>query len=189
MGELEEEKRARQITIMSRQQVNEENNVDEVPISKSQVKRELQELYELGKQLSQLPEKQLATIPISEKLSDAIAAARHMKLAALKRQLKFIGGLMKDEDELKIRQALEKAKKPHKDEVNQFHEIEQWRDKLLQGDQDLINDLAKKFKDFERQRVRQLIRNARKEQKNNKPPKSSRLLFKYLTELKETHGD
>jgi len=163
--------------------IQEIDDYEELPISKSQIKRELQELHALGKQLSQLPEKQLTTIPISDKLREAIAASRKMKLAALKRQLKFIGGLMQDEDEALILAALEKAKKPHRDEVNQFHEIEQWRDHLLQGDQELMNELANKFESFDRQRVGQLIRNAKKEEANNKPPKSSRLLFKYLSEL------
>ncbi|MBL1143180.1 MAG: DUF615 domain-containing protein [Proteobacteria bacterium] len=154
--------------------------------SKSQIKRELNELHMLGKHLVRLPDKQLCQIPVSEKLKEAIVAAKKMKLTALKRQLKFIGGLMQEEDEELIRSTLEELKKPHKQEVNQFHEVEQWRDHLLQGDQDLINDLSEKFKNFERQRVSQLIRNAKKEQTNNKPPKSARLLFKYLTELQSS---
>lgn len=159
---------------------------EELGKSKSQIKRELLELHALGKQLTELPDKHLISIPISDRLREAIVAAKKMKLAALKRQLKFIGSLMQDEDEGLIRSALEKAKKPHKEEVEQFHEIEQWRDHLLQGDQDLINDLANKFENFERQHVNQLIRNAKKEHEKNKPPKSSRLLFKYLVELQKS---
>jgi ribosome-associated protein len=151
--------------------------------SKSQVKRELHALHDLGKQLSELPDAHLNHVPLSDKIREAITAAKKMKLTALKRQLKFIGGLMQEEDEVAIRTALEKLRKPHKQEVEQFHEVEQWRDLLLQGDQALFNDLAEKFEDFERQRVNQLIRNAKKEQANNKPPKSARLLFKYLAEL------
>ncbi len=154
--------------------------------SKSQVKRELLSLQALGKQLVSLPEKHLIHIPVSEKLREAIMAAKSMKKIALSRQLKFIGGLMKDEDEVAIRSALEKTHKPHKEEVEQFHEVEQWRDYLLQGDQDLLNELANKFESFERQHVNQLIRNAKKELANNKPPKSSRLLFKYLAELQNS---
>lgn len=154
--------------------------------SKSQVKRELQELQVLGKQLVTLPEKHLVHIPVSDKLREAVIAARSMKKIALSRQLKFIGSLMKDEDEALIRTALQKTHKPHKEEVEQFHEVEQWRDYLLRGDQDLLNDLANRFENFERQHVNQLIRNAKKEQANNKPPKSSRLLFKYLAELQNS---
>jgi ribosome-associated protein len=151
--------------------------------SKSQVKREMHALHDLGKALVELPDSHMEQVPVSDKTREAITAAKKMKLAALKRQLKFIGGLMQEEDEVAVRAALEEIRKPHQKEVEQFHEVEQWRDLLLQGDQALFNDLANKFESFERQRVNQLIRNAKKEQANNKPPKSSRLLFKYLVEL------
>jgi ribosome-associated protein len=153
--------------------------------SKSQIKRDLHELKVLGKQLVGLPGKQLINIPLSGKLRNAIISAKSMKHGALSRQLKFIGSLMKNEDDISIHQALEKSQQPHKDEVNEFHEIEQWRDNLLQGDQTLLDELAENFENFERQHVGQLIRNAKKEQKLNKPPKSSRLLFKYLAELQD----
>jgi ribosome-associated protein len=90
---------------------------------------------------------------------------------------------MPKEDETSIRTMLHKLQQPHKDEVKVFHEIEKWRDELLYGDQELLNELVIKFENFDRQHVRQLIRNAKKEQEKNKPPKSARLLFKYLTEM------
>ncbi len=157
---------------------------EELGKSKSQVKRELLELQALGKQLVSLPEKHLVNIPVSDKLREAVIAAKSMKKIALSRQLKFIGSLMKDEDEELVRSALGKTHQPHKDEANEFHEVEQWRDHLLQDNQDLLNELAEKFENFERQHVNQLIRNAKREQAQNKSPKSARLLFKYLAELK-----
>jgi ribosome-associated protein len=160
-----------------------EQDFEDLPKSKSQVKRDLHELKVLGKQLVGLSDKHLINIPVSNKLKNAIIAARSMSHGALARQLKFIGNLMKDEDETSIRFALEKSQQPHKDEVNEFHELEQWRDDLIQGDQVLLDALVEKFENFERQYVGQLIRNAKKEQKLNKPPKSARLLFKYLSEL------
>ncbi len=159
------------------------DDYEEFGKSKSQVKRELQGLHDLGKQFVELPDAHFLQVPVSDKLREAVIAAKKMKLAALKRQLKFIAGLMQEEDEVAMRTALEKLRKPHKREVEQFHEVEQWRDSLLEGNQELINELANKFENFERQRVTQLIRNAKKEQANNKPPKSARLLFKYLSEL------
>lgn len=93
---------------------------------------------------------------------------------------------MPKEDEASIRKALNKIQQPHKDEVNAFHEVEQWRNQLLLGDQVLLNALVNKFVNFDRQHIRQLIRNAKKEQDQNKPPKSARLLFKYLTEMQGT---
>ena len=159
------------------------DDYEEFGKSKSQVKRELQELHDLGKQLVELPDAHFLQVPVSDKLREAVTAAKKMKLAALKRQLKFVSGLMQKEDEVAIRTALEKLRKPHKQKVEQFHEVEQWRDSLLEGNQELISELADKFENFERQHVNQLIRNAKKEQTNNKAPKSARLLFKYLSEL------
>lgn len=166
-----------------------EQEFDELPKSKSQIKRELQELQELGKKLVELPDKQLINVPISDKLRDAILAAKTMKHGALSRQFKYIGNLMPNEDDASIRKALDKLQNPHQDTVNVFHVLEEWRDRLLQSDQALLDELALKFDEFERQYVGQLIRNAKKEQTLNKPPKSARLLFKYLSELQQSSGD
>ena len=156
---------------------------EDLPKSKSQFKREMHELQALGKQLVELSPRQLIDIPISDKLRDTIVAARSLKHGAIRRQLKYIGSLMPKEDEASIRTMLHKLQQPHKDEAKAFHQLEQWRDQLLLGDQDLINERANKFVNFDRQHIRQLIRNAKKEQEMNKPPKSARLLFKYLTEM------
>lgn len=161
-----------------------EQDYEEPPKSKSQIKREMHELQVLGKKLVELPDKQLGHVPISDKLREAIISAKSMKLTALKRQVKYIGGLMPDEDSEAIRSALEKLKQPHRKEVEAFHEVEQWRDRLLQGDDMLLDELVNKYENLERQRVCQLIRNAKKEQILHKPPKSARLLFKYLTDIK-----
>ncbi len=164
-------------------QDSEEQDVEERPKSKSQIKREMHELQVLGKQLVELPPKQLVNIPISDKLRDAIISARFLKRGAIRRQLQYIGSLMPKEDETSIRTMLHKLQQPHKGEVKVFHEVEQWRDELLHGDQALLDELTNRFINFDRQHVRQLIRNAKKEQEKNKPPKSARLLFKYLTEM------
>ncbi len=156
---------------------------EDLPKSKSQIKREMHELLALGKQLVELPTKQLVDIPLSEKIRDTIVAAKTLKHGAIRRQLQYIGRLMQKEDEESIRTMLHKLQQPHKDEVRAFHQLEQWRDQLLLGEQDLLNELAIKFENFDRQHVRQLIRNAKKEQELNKPPKSARILFKYLTEM------
>ena len=90
---------------------------------------------------------------------------------------------MPKEDEASIRTALNELQQPHIEEVDAFHEVERWRDQLLRDDYDLLDELVNRFVNVDRQHVRQLIRNARKEQKQNKPPKSARLLFKYLIDI------
>jgi len=153
--------------------------------SKSQVKRDLLALQMLGRELVELSSKALDKIPISASFHASILDAKQMKRVALKRQLKHIGGLMRDEDTEAIRMALVKLRQPHKQDVKVLHEAEAWRDGLLAGDDGLLNELGQRFVEFDHQHVRQLIRNAKKEQVLNKPPKSARSLFRHLKELSQ----
>ena len=154
--------------------------------SKSQVKREMQALRDLGKELVDLPAAELAKFELSESLLDAIALAQHSKREALRRQLQHIGKLLRDEDETAIRRTMVQISQPKKDEIKAFHELEQWRDRLITGDDEVINRLISRFPDADRQHLRQLVRNARRERKMEKPPKYSRLLFQYLKQLQNT---
>ena len=152
-------------------------------ISKSQVKREMQALRDLGKELVDLPMVSLNKFDISESLRDSIILAHSLKREALRRQLQHIGKLLREEDDAAIQQLLSQISQPQRDEVKAFHEIEQWRDKLLDGDDDVITQLLSRFQDADRHHLRQLVRNARKERQQEKPPKSARLLFQYLKDL------
>ena len=161
-------------------------NIDELIKSKSQIKREMQALRDLGKQLVDLPVAELNKIDLPEPLYDAIILAHGIKREALRRQLQHIGKLLREVDAAEIEQKLRHISQPQRDEVKIFHEIEQWRDRLISGNDELINQFVGRFPDADRQQLRTLVRNARKESQHNKPPKSSRLLFRYLKELKET---
>ena len=151
--------------------------------SKSQIKRELLALQALGRELLGLSGKQLEQVPVSDALREAVLAARQMKKGALKRQVQYVGALMRSEDAEAIRQALAALRQPHREAVQAFHEIEGWRDALLAGDTDLLEELCRRFPDLDRQHVSQLLRNAGKEQAANRPPRSARALFRYLQEL------
>jgi ribosome-associated protein len=151
--------------------------------SKSQIKRELLALQELGRELLDLSGKNLYQVPVSVALREAVLAAKHFKKEALRRQLQLIGALMRDEDAEAIRQALATLRQPLQREVQVFHEIESWRDALLAGDAGLLEKLCHRYPDIDRQHVRRLVRNAGKEQKLNKPPRAARDLFRYLKEL------
>lgn len=149
-------------------------------ISKSQIKRELLALKELGKDLLKLPVKDLDKLDLSERLYDALIKAQDMVKGALKRQIGTIGGLMVHEDHESIKLKMDQIKQTHNGQVKEFHQLEQWRDELLAGDKDVMTVLRNQFDDFDMQHVRQLVRNANKESTQNKAPKSARLLFKYL---------
>jgi ribosome-associated protein len=153
--------------------------------NKSQDKREMLSLRLLGERLVALGHAELETMPLTAPLRTAVNAAKKFKRSALKRQYKYIEGLIRDLDADAIRQALDEADRPHREEVRAHHEVEQWRDGLLAGDDGLLDDLVNRFEQVDRQRIRQWVRNAKKEQDLNKPPKSARLLFKYLTELQQ----
>lgn len=161
-----------------------EDELQDVTVSKSQVKRELDALRKLGEQLVQLPPSQLDTLVLSERIREAIKAARSFKRKALKRQLGLIGGLMREEDIDEIRLGLDRLKAPQQKAVAAMHDAEAWRDRLLDGDLSLIDELALQFDVLDRQYIRQLVRNAGKEKLHNKPPKSARALYKYLHDLR-----
>jgi ribosome-associated protein len=151
--------------------------------SKTRIKREVLELKDLGKQLAELPEKTLQKLPLSESLLNAISDAKRFSRGALQRQLRYIAGLMPNEDVDAIRKALDELRQPHYRQVREFQQLEQWRDRLLAGDEEAMNEIARRFPSADRQHARQLVRNALRERAQNKPPKSARALFQYLSEL------
>lgn len=155
--------------------------------NKTALKREMKALHDLGRQLVELAPSKLEEVPLSERIFDAITLAKKLKKAALQRQLRYISGIISEEDVDEIQTHLKKLAQPHLEEVEAFHEIEQWRDNLIAGDNNLLNELVNTI-NADRQHLRQLIRNASKEALQDKPPKASRILFKYLTELKEINN-
>lgn len=141
-------------------------------------------LNELGKELLTLSDGQLKKIPLSNTMREALADARRFSRGALQRQLRRIASLMQAEDVDAIQQELARQKQPDKQQTAELHQLEQWRDRLVGGDERLLTELIEQFPNIDRQRIRQLARNAQLEIKRSKPPKSSRALFRYLAELK-----
>ena len=158
---------------------------EEFVISKSSIKRDLQALRDLGKELVDQPPAVLKKLPISEDLLSNLLQAKKFSKKALKRQLQHIGVIIREEDSETIRKALDRIYKPKKEDVKAFHKIEKWRDGLIAGEDGLLNEITGRFENINHQHLNQLIRNAKKEKGMNKPPKASRALFQYLQELKE----
>jgi ribosome-associated protein len=152
--------------------------------SKSQIKREMQALRDLGQRLVEMPAARLEKVPMSESLREAVIEAKRLKREALRRKLQHIGVLMRAEESEVILKTLERLDQPHREEVKALHEIEQWRDELIAGDTDRLTDLVNRYENADRQYLRQLVRNAQKEREQNRSPKSARALFQYLSELR-----
>lgn len=152
--------------------------------SKSQRKREMLALQALGEQLTGLSVDQINTIEMAEDLREAVLFAKTMKKnESLRRQMQYIGTLMRDVDSEPIRKALDEIGKGRRHDAHAFRKIEQLRDGLIDGGDRLLEDIFKEFPEVDRQRLRRLVLNARKEKLDSKPPKSSRALFRYLREL------
>lgn len=149
--------------------------------SKSQLKREMEARRNLGKALVALSAARLAKIPLSDETRNAVEEGQRLKKGALKRHLSRIASLLTEfDDEAEIRAALDRLYQPHREEVRLHREVEQWRAALIAGDAELMQQLCERFESLDRQHLHQLIRNARRERDQHKPPRSARALYRYL---------
>lgn len=154
-------------------------------VSRSEMKRDMLELQRLGEAVVKLSPGQFATIPLEDDvLAEAIHTARRIKhREGLRRQMQFIGKLMRKVDTSNISDALQKLQDGRKEEARKFHELELWRDRLIEMGPNAIEEVVAKYPDADRQHIRQLIMQAAKEKNTNKAPASSRKLFRYLKEI------
>ena len=156
----------------------------ELPKSKSQLKREVNALQDLGAAIVKLGAKDLAKIPLPDNVADAIHEARRLNShSALRRQMQYIGRLMRNVDPEPIQQALDAVRLCGQQSAAHFHTIEQWRDRLISEGQPALNEFIGQNPRADRQQLRQLILNATKEAKQEKPPKSARSLFRLLRDI------
>ncbi len=157
---------------------------DEAPVSKSQRKREAHALQALGASLVKLNKTALSQIPLSDDLRNAIEEAQRLpQRGALKRQLQYIGKLMRQTDVEPIRDAYEKVTHSYRDDVAHHHQLEQWRDRLLTEGDAALEQLLTEQADVDRQYLRQLIRTAKTDAAKGKPPRAARELFRYLRQI------
>ncbi|AQZ93446.1 ribosome biogenesis factor YjgA [Halopseudomonas phragmitis] len=157
-------------------------------VSKSQVKRELQALRDLGQRLLELKPEQLAKLELTDKLRLALAEAhRHTARGALKRHMSFVGKLMRDQDIEAIQAFVDRLDSSSQAHAQHFHQLERWRDRILSGNPDELEAFISSYPQAasERQTLRQLTRQAAKEAKENKPPAAARKVFKLIRTLVE----
>ena len=153
--------------------------------NKSQQKREIKALNELGQDLIKLTPSSLSKVPLSASLLDAVQEAKRLSKGALQRQLRRIASLLLHEDVDAIKLELERQKLPSREQTAELHLLESWRDALVAGDDALLGEIIAQHPQVDRQYIRQLIRNAQLEKSKNKPPKSYRALFQYLSQLRK----
>lgn len=149
-------------------------------VSKTRRKREMLELQSLGAALVALPEAQLARMRLEAGLAQAVREARRIKShEAKRRQLQYIGRLMREVEAEPIRAQLAAAEGHSAQAAAAHRRLEGWRERLL-ADDEALTRFAAEYPGADLQALRSLIRNARKEQKEAKPPRAYRELFRAL---------
>ncbi|MCB1663460.1 MAG: DUF615 domain-containing protein [Pseudomonadales bacterium] len=151
--------------------------------SKSQIKREMEALQEMGKRLTELNNEQLSQVPVEENVFLAIKEYQRLtKHEAKRRQLQYLGRLMRNADAEAIAQVLNLFDSSHATHTQHFHQIETWRERLL-NDPNSITAFIDEYPQVNVQHLRQLIRNTLKERDKGKDLGGYRKLFRELREL------
>lgn len=155
-------------------------------VSKSQRKREANELLDLGKLLIGMPDSRLARMPLDDDLRREIEFARSIKAhGAKKRQVMTVGKMLRLREVDELLEAVQDLNDKDRKMNARHHHVEAWRDVLLSGDDQALTELLEKSPEINAQTLRQLIRNAHKEVSLSKPPASARKLFKLLRDADE----
>jgi ribosome-associated protein len=165
-----------------------EENPRDRPPSKSQLKRDAHALQKLGTALIEVPESDWQALQLPEALVKALHDARHMPShGAHKRQLQLIGKLMRDVDPEPIQAFFDRRRSEARQQTRLQHETENWRDRMISEGDTAIDMWLADHPGADRQHLRQLVRQAKKEQAGDKPPRSSRTLFRYLRDAAARH--
>jgi len=165
--------------------MNESSTENEpLEISKSQRKRDAHKLLDLAEKLISMPESRLKRIPLDQELREAVEFCRSIKAhGARKRQLMTVAKMLRKRDNEGLIDAVLNFDRKNRQINARFHHIETWRDRLVAGTDHEFSELCAHIPDANVQILRQLIRNAKKEQRLEKSPASARKLFKLLRDM------
>jgi len=158
--------------------------------SKGQQKREAEAAQAVGTELVELPAASfnalIDKLDLPDDLTEALVTCRSIKAReGHRRQLQYIGKLMRGIDCAPIEQKLAELKRGGQIATAQLHQIERWRDRLIAEGDEVVTELANLHPQADTTQIRQLIANARKESSLQQPPRAARKLFKYLRQLLE----
>ncbi|KGQ63340.1 ribosome biogenesis factor YjgA [Gallibacterium anatis] len=149
-------------------------------VSKSEIKRDAEALKKMGEKIVALSDSALSQLPLDEQLADSVNLARKLTRESYRRQIQFIGKLLRQRDIEPLQVALDKLENKHNQQQILLHKIEAYREALLKNGDETINQLLNDYPTLERQKLRTLIRNALKEKEKNAPPKAYREIYQYL---------
>ena len=151
--------------------------------SKTQRKKQMHELQTLGERLVALNASQLDEVGLPQQLRAAVDdAKRFTRHEARRRQMQYIGRLMRGVDAEPIREKLKIWDGISHEHTARHHRVERWRERLMEDD-DALGELAREHSPLDTQRLRSLVRSAREELAGGRPPRSHRELFRLLREI------
>ncbi|MCL2523010.1 MAG: DUF615 domain-containing protein [Betaproteobacteria bacterium] len=162
-----------------------EEDLSESPDRPSKTKRKeaMHALRDLGVELVELSVGQLQRIDLPENIRQAVRDCQKITAhGARRRQIQYLGKLMRDADEAPIRAGLALLRGESAAETARLHRLERYRTQLL-ADENFLGEIAAQWPRADLQHLRQLRRNALKEQEAGKPPKNFRAIFQVLQEL------
>ncbi|UZD67014.1 ribosome biogenesis factor YjgA [Marinobacter sp. AN1] len=169
---------------MSKQEDNRVPEDDESIKSKSQLKREMHALQDLGKRMMDLSDDQLTGLPMSETLKAAIVESRRIhQHEARRRHLQYVGKVIRNEvDPEALRRAVEAFDAGSEEHTRRHHLAERWRDRLIEEGNPAVSGFVEQCPATDVQHLRNLLRNAQKDVKTGKNTGQARKLFRYLRE-------
>lgn len=155
---------------------------EQEPTSKTQLKLASERLKKLGLELVDLTPGERNKIPLDDELLAAIELCTRInrKKDGFRRQIQLIGKRLRAREVESIEVALANLKSSHSVANRHFHSLERLRDQILAEGNDGINKVIADHPQLERQKLRQMLRNAQKQAAENKPPAASREIFQYL---------
>lgn len=158
------------------------------PPSKTQRKRAMQELQRAGEKLVALNADQLAAFALPESLLGAVLEAKKLtKFEARRRQMQYIGRLMREADLAPLEAKFSRLERAQLNSTARHHLAERWRARLIE-DETAFTDLARQYPAADLQQLRRLARNAKSELAGEKLPRNFRALFRELRALIEAAG-
>jgi ribosome-associated protein len=155
--------------------------------NKTRIKQDIALLFKLAENLAALPPAKLETFDLPEKLREDIKQAGNLPhTGARKRLLKYIAGQFHRMDVTSIQEQLASLQNQSVHSAREHHLTEKWRERLINEGDQALSDLIAEMSEADTQKIRHLLRNIKKETDRNQPPKSSRLLYRYLKSLFQT---
>jgi ribosome-associated protein len=152
-------------------------------VSKSQRKRDALALQSLGDDLAQLSAAELDKVALPDDLREAVVSARSLTKGAYRRQIRYLGRLLREIDAGEVRAAVDGLRVASNESKGRLRRLERWRERLVEEGDDAVRELLDTYPHTDRQQLRQLVRNARRERAENRAPHSYRQLFRFLRDL------